>query len=79
MAKKVDGVYDSDPRQNPNARKYETLDYIDVINKGLGVMDSTAASLCMDNEIPIVVFSIVENGNILKAVVDGNIGTYVGR
>ncbi len=79
MAKKVDGVYDSDPRQNPNARKYDTLDYIDVINKGLGVMDSTAASLCMDNEIPIIVFSIVENGNILKAVMDGNIGTYVGR
>jgi len=79
MAKKVDGVYDSDPRQNPNARKYETLDYIDVINKGLGVMDSTAASLCMDNKIPIIVFSIVENGNILKAVTDGNIGTYVGR
>ncbi|NLW44652.1 MAG: UMP kinase [Syntrophomonadaceae bacterium] len=79
MAKKVDGVYDSDPRQNPNARKYETLNYIDVINKGLGVMDSTAASLCMDNEIPIVVFSIVENGNILRAVMDGNIGTYVGR
>ena len=79
MAKKVDGVYDSDPRQNPNARKYETLDYIDVINKVLGVMDSTAASLCMENEILIVVFSIVEYGNILKAVVDGNIGTYVGR
>ncbi|MGI6548880.1 MAG: UMP kinase [Syntrophomonadales bacterium] len=79
MAKKVDGVYDSDPMQNPDAHKYKTLDYIDVINKGLGVMDSTAASLCMDNKIPIIVFSLMENGNILKAVMDGDIGTYVGR
>ncbi len=79
MAKKVDGVYDSDPMQNPDANKYKTLDYIDVINKGLGVMDSTAASLCMDNKIPIIVFSLMENGNILKAVMDGDIGTYVGR
>ena len=79
MAKKVDGVYDSDPLQNPDARKYKTLDYIDVINKGLGVMDSTAASLCMDNRIPIIVFSLLENGNILKAVMNEDIGTYVGR
>lgn len=79
MAKKVDGVYDSDPLQNPDARKYKTLDYIDVINKGLGVMDSTAASLCMDNRIPIIVFSLMENGNILKAVMNEDIGTYVGR
>ena len=79
MAKKVDGVYDSDPLQNPDAHKYKTLDYIDVIKKGLGVMDSTAASLCMDNKIPIIVFSLMENGNILKAVMNGDIGTYVGR
>jgi len=79
MAKKVDGVYDSDPLQNPDAHKYKTLDYIDVINKGLGVMDSTAASLCMDNKIPIIVFSLMENGNILKAVMNEDIGTYVGR
>ncbi len=79
MAKKVDGVYDSDPRKNPNAVKYKTLDYIDVINQGLGVMDSTAASLCMDNNIPLVVFSLMENGNILKAVMNEGIGTYVGR
>jgi uridylate kinase len=78
MAKKVDGVYDSDPKQNPNARMYKTLDYIDVLNKGLGVMDSTAASLCMDNKIPIIVFSLVESGNILRAVKNGDIGTYVG-
>lgn len=79
MAKKVDGVYDSDPLQNPAAHKFETLDYIEVLNKGLGVMDSTAASVCMDNNIPIIVFSLVENGNILKAVKGEVIGTYVGR
>ena len=58
MAKKVDGVYDSDPRTNPQAQKYNRLGYIDVLNQGLGVMDSTAASLCMDNEIPIIVFDL---------------------
>lgn len=79
MGKKVDGIYDSDPVTNPDARKYNRLDYIDVINKGLGVMDSTAASLCMDNKIPIIVFDLTNNGNILKAVMGENIGTYVGR
>lgn len=79
MAKKVDGVYDSDPVQNPEAVKYNMLDYIDVINMGLRVMDSTAASLCMDNNIPIIVFDLTKDGNILKAVMGENIGTYVGR
>jgi uridylate kinase len=79
MAKKVDGVYDSDPVKNPAAKKYDRLDYIDVINQGLGVMDSTAASLCMDNNIPIIVFNLMKNGNILKAVMGEKIGTYVGR
>ncbi len=79
MAKKVDGVYDSDPMKNPDAKKYEDLDYIEVLNKGLGVMDSTAASLCMDNEIPIIVFDLTENGNIMKVVMGEDIGTYVGR
>lgn len=79
MAKKVDGVYDSDPMLNPNAKKYDRLEYIDVINQGLGVMDSTAASLCMDNNIPIIVFNLMQEGNILKAVMGENIGTYVGR
>ena len=79
MAKKVDGVYDSDPLKNPNAVKYNELQYIEVLNKGLGVMDSTAASLCMDNGIPIIVFDLTRNGNILKAVQGQNIGTYVGR
>lgn len=79
MAKKVDGVYDSDPVKNPNAKKFEDLEYIEVLNKGLGVMDSTAASLCMDNEIPIIVFDLTQNGNIMKAVMGEDIGTYVGR
>lgn len=79
MAKKVDGVYDSDPKNNPDARKYDRLDYIDVLNQGLAVMDSTAASLCMDNKIPIIVFNLTLEGNILKAVMGEDIGTYVGR
>lgn len=79
MAKKVDGVYDSDPAENPDAQKFSFLDYIDVLNKGLGVMDSTAASLCMDNKIPIIVFNLMEDGNILRAVMGENIGTYVGE
>jgi uridylate kinase len=79
MAKKVDGVYDSDPHKNPDARKFSYLEYIDILNKGLGVMDSTAASLCMDNKIPIVVFNLMEDGNILRVVMGENIGTSVGE
>lgn len=79
MAKNVDGVYDSDPRINPSAQKYAELEYLDVLNKGLGVMDSTAASLCMENNIPIVVFGVRERGNILKAIMGDQIGTVVGR
>jgi uridylate kinase len=79
MAKKVDGVYDSDPVINPEAVKFDRLDYIDVINRSLGVMDSTAASLCMDNKIPIIVFDLTRDGNILRVVMGEDIGTYVGR
>ncbi|GAB4270031.1 UMP kinase [Thermincola ferriacetica] len=78
MAKQVDGVYDSDPMKNPNAKKFYELGYIDVLNKGLGVMDSTATSLCMDNRIPIIVFNLNVQGNIKKVVMGENIGTYVG-
>ncbi len=79
MAKKnTDGVYDRDPRNNPDAVKFKELEYIEVIKRGLGVMDSTATSLCMDNEIPIIVFSIDEPGNILKAALGDDIGTVVG-
>lgn len=79
MAKRVDGVYDSDPKTNSQAKKYDFLDYMDVINQGLGVMDSTAASLCMDNMIPIIVFDLTQDGNIMKAVLGEKIGTFVGR
>lgn len=79
MAKKgVDGVYDSDPAKNPNAKKFEKLDYLDVIQRKLSVMDSTAISLCMDNNIPIVVFNIDKAGNILRAARGEEIGTLVG-
>lgn len=77
MAKNVDGVYDSDPVENPDAVKFKELNYIDVINRGLGVMDSTAVSLCMDNEIPIIVFGLREMENIKKVVTGKEIGTFV--
>ncbi len=79
MAKKVDGVYDSDPKKNPEAQKFTSLQYIDVLNRGLGVMDSTATTLCMDNNIPLIVFSILEEGNIRKAIMGEKIGSYIGR
>lgn len=79
MAKNVDGVYDSDPRVNPEAQKLTELKYMDVLNRGLAVMDSTATSLCMENEIPIIVFGVHERGNILKTVMGDKIGTTVGR
>lgn len=78
MAKnKVDGVYSADPAKDQNAVKYETLTYLDVLNQSLGVMDSTASSLCMDNNIPLIVFSITERGNIKRVVLGEKIGTTV--
>jgi len=78
LAKKgVDGVYDSDPHKNCNAKKFEQLRYIDVLNMGLGVMDSTATSLCMDNRIPLIVFGIDKPDNIVKVVLGEKIGTEV--
>ena len=77
LAKKVDAVYDSDPNVNPNAIRYEKLSYIDVLNSRLQVMDSTATSLCMDNNIPILVFGLDEPSNIIKAVNGEKIGTIV--
>lgn len=79
MAKRVDGVYDSDPAKNPDAKLYRDLRYIDVLNQGLGVMDSTATSLCMDNQIPIIVFNLTDDGNILRVVLGADLGTYIGR
>ncbi len=78
MAKNnVDGVYTSDPKVNKDAQKYDSLSYLEILNEGLGVMDSTASSLCMDNNIPLLVFSISEEGNIKKAVLGENIGTII--
>lgn len=80
MAKNnVDGVYSADPKLDENAVKFETLTYLDVIQKGLQVMDSTASTLCMDNDIPLIVFSIMEKGNIKRAVLGEKIGTVVRR
>ncbi|MFO7160397.1 MAG: UMP kinase [[Clostridium] cellulosi] len=73
----VDGVYDNDPKKNPNAKKFDTISYIDVLNRGLGVMDSTATSLCMDNNIPILVFNLEERDSIVRAVMGEKIGTIV--
>jgi len=78
MAKQVDGGYDKDPLKHPDAIKYDRLSYMEMINQGLGVMDSTAASLCMDNNIPLIVFNLNQEGNIKRAVFGENIGTYVG-
>jgi uridylate kinase len=76
-ATKVDGVYSSDPMLNKKARKFETIRYLEVIKKGLKVMDSTAISLCKDNTVPIVVFNLNKRGNIKKAVLGETIGTLV--
>lgn len=79
MAKKgTDGVYDSDPNINPCAKKYRYLDYLDILNKGLAVLDSTATSLCMDNHIPLIVFDVSVKDNIRRAVMGENVGTLVG-
>lgn len=78
MAKKVDGVYSADPKVDPDAVKFDTLSFREVLDKELKVMDSTAASLCKDNNIPIVVFNINEKGNARKAVLGENVGTIVG-
>lgn len=76
-ATKVDGVYDSDPRTNPDARKFDKISYLDVLSMGLNVMDSTATSLCMDNDLPMIVFDLTVPGNIAKALKGENVGTTV--
>lgn len=73
----VDGVYDSDPKKNPDAVRYDKISFGDVLSHGLQVMDSTAASMCRDNKIPILVFSMEEPHNIVRAMSEGNIGTIV--
>lgn len=78
MAKNgVDGVYTADPLKDPNAEKYDALTYLEILSKGLKVMDSTASSLCMDNNIPLIVFNISEEGNIRRVLLGEHIGTLV--
>lgn len=79
LAKKVDGVYDKDPHKYSDAKKYDTLSYIDVLDQGLQVMDSTATSLCMDNDIPILVFGLGDPSNISKAITGEVTGTLVTK
>jgi uridylate kinase len=77
-ATKVDGVYDSDPNVNPDAKRFESLTFSHVLNQDLRVMDSTAIALCRENNIPIVVFNLFERGNIQRVVAGETIGTFVG-
>jgi len=76
-ATKVDGIYSSDPMKDPKAKRYRSISYIDVLKRGLAVMDSTAISLCMDNSLPIIVFNMRSKGNILKIIEGKRIGTLV--
>ncbi|HEX4835637.1 MAG TPA: UMP kinase, partial [bacterium] len=79
MAKKgVDGVYDKDPRESADAVRFRTLEYMEALNRGLKVMDATALSLSMDNDMPIVVFDIARPGNLKRAVMGEEVGTLVG-
>lgn len=77
-ATRVDGVYDHDPLIHKNARKFERLSYIEVLNRGLKIMDATAISLCMDNHLPIIVFNLTQKGNITRVVLGQKIGTIIG-
>ena len=76
-ATKVDGVYDCDPVRFPDAKKFDELTYKDVLNRGLKVMDATATSLCMDNDMPMIVFNLAQRGNIKRALKGNNVGTVV--
>ena len=77
VAKTIDGVYSADPKVDPNAVKYDEISYLDILNKDLKVMDSTATSLCKDNNIPLIVFAMNEKGNMVKAVKGEKVGTLV--
>ena len=77
LAKNVDGIYSADPKTDPSAVKYERLGYMEVIQKGLKAMDTTAISMCMENEIPILAFAVNEKDSIIKAVRGEKIGTII--
>ena len=78
LAKNVDGIYDSDPKKNPNAKKYDRIAYLDFIKQGLTAMDTTAVSLCMENNIPILAFGLSEKDSIFRAVSGESLGTIIG-
>ena len=78
-ATKVDGIYTADPKKDPTATRFERLDYMEVLQRGLEVMDSTAMALCMDNNLPIIVFDMAQPGNIRRVIFGEVIGTTVGR
>ncbi|MGI6160840.1 MAG: UMP kinase [Christensenellales bacterium] len=78
LAKNVDGIYDSDPKTNADARKFDTIGYMEVISRGLSAMDTTAITLCMENSIPIIAFGLGEKDGIRKAICGDKIGTYIG-
>ena len=77
LAKNVDGIYDSDPKINPSAKKFDEISYLDVIQKGLNAMDTTAISLCMENKIPVIAFALNEEDSMLKAITGQKIGTII--
>ena len=77
LAKNVDGIYDSDPKLNPDAKKYETVSYMEFIDKGLKAMDATAITICMENQIPVLAFGLFEDNALMRSVTEGNIGTLI--
>ncbi len=78
-ATKVDGVYDSDPQKNPDAKRFDRISYMEVLNQGLNVMDATATSLCMDNDVPMIVFDLTKQGNIQRALRGEDVGTTIDQ
>ncbi|MBE7090070.1 MAG: UMP kinase, partial [Clostridiales bacterium] len=77
LAKNVDGIYDSDPKTNPNAKKYESVSYMEFIDKNLRAMDVTAVSMCMENKVPVLAFGLFEDNALVRAVTGENIGTLI--
>lgn len=78
-AKNVDGVYDSDPKVNKDAKKFDTISYMEVISRGLKAMDTTAITMCMDNNIPVIAFSLMQEGSMMRAVMGENVGTIITK
>ena len=77
MAKNIDGIYDSDPKLNPNAKKYDHINYLDIIKNGIKAMDTTAATMCMENNIPVLAFGLEEENSIIRVVCGERMGTII--